>query len=309
MLLRQTYVPFPGADGLSQVTPASMSWTARPNGVFSYKKGGTLSSASTEAMYRTDGVTIAVFFNQADAHADTTVLDGYVEAVTNWPTDDLFPSYGLPSFPRTPLATGVAPSALPNVGNAPFVVTGERLDQVTAVYFDSAVILSQSPTTWQYGYYRILGPTQLEVHPPQGLSPGLHAIQLVNPTGSSSVAVGLTLPSAPVLAGPTVVGPTQAFGLCASRGPLPDTNVGWLLASTSNLPSSFPGLLDLGIGNGFTDLVALDLALFDPVTRAAWWNLPPLPVPVLFAQVAFLDFAAANPWPAPVGNVRQVTRQ
>ena len=42
-----TVTPFPGADGLDQVTPGGFSWTTRSNGVHAYHKGGTLADSAT----------------------------------------------------------------------------------------------------------------------------------------------------------------------------------------------------------------------------------------------------------------------
>ncbi|MBK8978957.1 MAG: serine hydrolase [Planctomycetes bacterium] len=67
-----------------------------------YVKGGLWRSAHTYGVYRTDGVAIAAFCTSPGA-PDINAIQNIVDQVANanaWPTNDLFPSYGLPSYPR-----------------------------------------------------------------------------------------------------------------------------------------------------------------------------------------------------------------
>ncbi len=101
------------------------------------------------------------------------------------PSVDEFSNYGLPSFPQQPVVTSVTPSSLNNMTTSHFVVTGKRLDTVTSVVFGWHQITSQSPSQWQNGYFVRTSPTQLEVHPPQGLSDGTYALAIVNSAGGT----------------------------------------------------------------------------------------------------------------------------
>ena len=312
MLARHTVAPFPiGVDGLDQVTPGAFSWQTLANGVHAYNKSGTLSDASTRVIWRSDGTAIAVYVNKGDAWADGTTLNQLADAVTNWPNDDLFPTYGLPSFPRRPALTSVNVAVLQNVTNTPFVVTGERLDTVTAVNLGSQVILNTTTANWHLGWFRVLSPTQLEVYPPQGLAPASMGLSVSNTVGTSSglfVAIQGTSGSVAVAAPPTVT-PVQAFRVYCGSGPLPALSFGVLTISTSNTPSVAPGVVSLGIGAQFTDLLVTDFQLFDPTSRSAWWQLPALPWPGIWVQTAAIDFGSVSPLPLPTSQPRQVLRQ
>ena len=308
MLARHSYTP--GPEGPGDVCPASMSWSTRPNGVFAYHKGGTLDSSSASLDYRTDGVTIAVFFNQGSAHADQTSLHMFTEAVSTWPTDDLFPTYGLPSFPRRPELTGFSGGPINNVGNTPYLLQGERLNLTTSVQCGLSTITSQSPTTWQDGYFLILSPTTIALYLPQGLLPGSYTVRASNAQGSSST---LSLPvvtnTSFQLGTPIRVDSNQSFEVIASRGALSANAFCVFGISTSNLPSVSPGIVSLGIGNQFSFLLTSPLTGFDPSTRAATFVVPPMPFPLAYFQAAALDGNSPNPFPLPVTNVRQVQRQ
>jgi CubicO group peptidase (beta-lactamase class C family) len=306
MTARHTFIP--GApEGLPQICPLSMSWEARSNGVFAYKKGGTLSSASSEVVWRTDGIAIAVFFNLGDAHADTGLLNTYAEQVTTWPSDDLFPSCGLPPFVRTPVLTGTTVGSVPHLGDAPLVFTGQHLDGTTAVQFGTMPLLSQAPTTWPGGWFRRTSATQLEVFPPQGLPPGQYAVRASSPAGTSSARTAtLTANPAFTLGAPATVTAVQAFPVLASRGPVSTAGLLVFGISPSSQPSVSPGIVTLGLGNQWTDLITSPVVTFDPVTGIATLPIPPLPWPAVWLQAAALDPASATPFPLPTTNVRQV---
>ena len=307
MLTRNSYVP--GPEGPGDICPASMSWSTRSNGVFAYHKGGTLDSSSASLDYRTDGVTIAVFFNQGSAHADETALHMLTDAVATWPNDDLFPNYGLPSFPRRPELTGFSPSSLGNVGNTPFLLQGERLDLTTSVLCGLTTITSQSRTTWQDGYFLILSPTTIALYLPQGLLPGNYTVRARNAQGSSSpVNVAVVANANFQLGTPIQVGINQSFEVLASRGSLSANALCVFCISTSNLPSNAPGVVDLGIGNQWSDLLTSSFGGFDAATRCATLVVPPMPFPLAYFQAAAFDVNNINPFPLPVTNVRQVQR-
>ena len=308
MLARNSYVP--GNEGPGDVCPLSMSWSTRPNGVFAYHKGGTLDSSSASLDYRTDKVTIAVFLNQGSAHADESSLHMLTDAVATWPNDDLFPTYGLPSFPRRPELTGFSPSSLGNVGNTPFLLQGERLDLTTSVLCGLTTITSQSPTTWQDGYFLILSPTTIALYLPQGLLPGNYTVRASNAQGSSSpVNVAVVANANFQLGTPIRVGSNQSFEVIASRGALSANALCVFCISTSNLPSDAPGVVNLGLGNQWSDLLTSPFDGFDAATRSVTFVVPPMPFPLAYFQAAAFDVGNPNPFPLPVTNVRQVQRQ
>ena len=311
MLARHTVTPFPGADGLDQVTPGGFSWTTRSNGVHAYHKGGTLTDCGTSMDWRSDGIAIAAFVSKGSSAVSPSTLHQLVEGVTSWPNDDLFPSYGLPSFAMRPELTSANTATLPNVTNTPFVVTGLRLDTVTQVNLGPHVIVDTTPANWHLGWFRVVSPTQMEVYPPQGITPSsLLGLTATNPAGTSGgLFTGIYAdPSGLAVSAPPTVTPSQSFRVYCGRGSLPTPSFGVLTISTSNQPSVAPGVIDLGIGNQFSDLLVADFQLFDPTTSCTWWTLPPLPWPGIYVQTAGFDPASAVPLPLPTSSVRQVIR-
>ncbi|MBK8097375.1 MAG: serine hydrolase [Planctomycetes bacterium] len=312
MLQRRNYTPYPiGNDGLSDVTPLSMSWNLRGNGVHAYQKGGSLGSASTNCVWRSDGIAFAVFFNRGSAGADLDGINMVLDGITSWPNGDLFPSYGLPTFPLAPEVTAISPGSLGNVGNTPFVVTGRWLDTVTSVSFGSRTITSQSPTQWQNGYFVRIDPSTLEVHPPQNLQPGLFTMRLHNSNGASAAELlSLTANVGFVLAAPESVNNGQNFAVIASRGMMTPSALAVFAFSYSQSPSIAPGIVALGIGAQFSDLIVSSSVGFDATKRTALLALPPLPPGApIYAQTAAFDPGSINPLPLQTTNVRRITLQ
>lgn len=309
MLARHTFLATDGSS--AEVCQGSFSWSARPNGVFAYSKGGSLDDASTSVFWRTDGVAIAVFVAKGESGVNGTTMHNYIEQMSSWPTTDLFPSYGLPAFQRTPAITSLSSNTIPNVTNTPIVVTGERLDTVTAVQLQFQMITATTPANWHNGWFRVLSPTQLEFYPPQGLSISPYALVLHNAVGASTAefvsVVGTT--GQLVAAAPPQITTSQTFRVYCGSGDLPALSVVGMGFSTSNLPSSAPGIVDLGIGNGFSDLAWTDFRWFDTSTRTVFWTIPPLPWPDFHVQAMALDLVTANPWPLATSNVRSIDVQ
>lgn len=310
MLTRHTFPAGP-YEPITQSTPGSFSWTQRPNGVYVYNKSGDLSDCKTRTFWRTDGISVTVLVNRGDAATDIDYLNDLVDAVSSWPTDDLFPTYGLPTFPRRPVLTGLSTTSIPNVGNAPIVATGERFDTVTSVQFGPYAITDTTPANWHSGWFRVLSPTQMEVYPPQGLPYTWYGLGVTNPVGSSSpIIVQVDPTTGPmVTAAPPWITPSWTFRVYCGTGSLPALSIAMMGFSTSNVSSSAPGIVDLGIGNGFSNLVWTDPRFFDAGTDAVFWTIPPLPWPDFHVQAIAFDLTVADPWPLPASNVRSVDVQ
>jgi len=309
MLARHTFL---GTDGApAEVCQGSFAWTPRSNGVFAYSKGGSLDDASTSVIWRTDGVAIAVFVAKGGSGVSTNTMNNYVEQMTSWPTTDLFPTYGLPAFQRSPAVTSLSPTSIPNVTNTPIVVTGERLDTTTAVQFQFQMITATTPANWHDGWFRVVSPTQLEFYPPQGLAISPYALVVHNAVGASTAEfVSVTGTSGPlVVAAPPQITTTQTFRVYCGSGSLPALSIAAIGFSTSNVPSSAPGIVDLGIGNGFSDLAWTDFRFFDAGTRSVFWSIPPLPWPDFHVQAMGFDPTTATPFPLPSSNVRSIDVQ
>ena len=182
---------------------------------------------------------------------------------------------------------------------------------MTQVNLGPHVIVDTTPANWHLGWFRVLSPTQMEVYPPQGITPSsLLGLSAANPAGTSNgLFSGIYAhPTSLAVSAPPTVTPSQSFRVYCGSGSLPAPSFGVLTISTSNQPSVAPGVIDLGIGNQFSDLLVADFQLFDPTTSCTWWTLPPLPWPGIYVQTAGFDPTSAVPLPLPTSSVRQVVR-
>jgi hypothetical protein len=160
-----------------------------------------------------------------------------------------------------------------------------------------------------YIYFLILSPTTIALYLPQGLLPGNYTVRARNAQGSSSpVNVAVVANANFQLGTPIQVDINQSFEVLASRGSLSANALCVFCISTSNLPSNAPGVVDLGIGNQWSDLLTSSFGGFDAATRCATLVVPPMPFPLAYFQAAAFDVNNINPFPLPVTNVRQVQR-
>ncbi len=181
------------------------------------------------------------------------------------------PTGGISSNPPT------ISSLLPNTVNAveidaatPIVLLGTGFSTIDTVTSNGA------PLTTFAGDYQVVSDTELRIFPvvPQALGPV--AIQLSGPTGS--VGAGYTVvanTSAPVL---EVFSSDPSFLFTALPvevwiGSKPG-DLAFLLVSTSLVPTNLPGIVNLGIGAGFTNLFNLGAKVVSPATATAEWNFP-----------------------------------
>lgn len=282
----------------------------RPNGVVAYDKDGQLWGSSGKVIYRSDGVAIAVFDNLANSVASTATLNDLADAVTFWPSYDLFPNFGLPSFTRTsPRIDAVDRTTLPNVTDNFLTIDGELLANVDRVTLTSTngttSVTSLLSTTWADGWLRRVSDRQLELHIPQGMIPGSYDVVLrAGLVASRSFPLSITRATTRTLGGPasSFIG----FDLVCSRGASPSTSLLYLGFSTSNLPTVVPGIVSLGIGNNFTSLGIAGPASFNPLTGAVRIAVPDLGASLYHFQAAILDPTSINAFPMPVSNVRSV---
>ena len=278
----------------------------RPNGAVAYGKNGDLWGSSTQFIYRTDGVAIAVFDGYDNSQASRDSLNDIADGITSWPTHDLFPSYGLPAFPRVcPRIYGASVDTLSNVTDDAFVLDGDVMSGVDRVSFGAYSITSQASTTWTDGWFRIVSDDQIEVHPPQGLIPGSYAIVLRNGIyASRPIDVTLTRATTRTLGAPSVA--FGAFELLASRGNSTSNSNFLLCYSLSNTPSPLPGIVDLDIGANFTNLWTWPSVHVNPFTSCVRWSVPDIGPAQLYFQALVIDGNSIRPLPAPVTNVRSV---
>lgn len=273
-------------------------WQDLGYGVIAHGKAGTLPGASTQMVLRSDGVAIAVFVNKSESHVSRDSLNNMANAVANWPTNDLFPTYGLPVFQRTcPRLLGATVSRLPSLTSDAFLLDGEVFSGVDRIEFGTSTITSRSSTTWATGWFRIVDDNRIELHPPQGQIPGTRTVRLYN--GSlESAPLNVTIESTPgnVLLGPTTT--FAGFDLMASRGSLPTGTIALLTFSPSTMPSVANGLVSLDLGNRFAELFTWPSAVsFNILTGVARWQVPDFGVGVLHFQGVLVTPTGLTPLP------------
>jgi CubicO group peptidase (beta-lactamase class C family) len=278
----------------------------RPNGVVAYDKNGMLWGSSALVIYRSDGVAIAMFDNLANNVPSITTLNSLADAVTTWPSNDLFPNYGLPSFVRhSPRIDAVDHTSLPNVTDTILTINGEVLSNVDRVTIGGTSVTSLFSWTWSDGWLRRVSDQQLEVHIPQGMMPGTYDVVLHDGLWSSrSFPLTITRATTRMLGGPAST--PLSYDLVVSRGASPSSALVYLGFSSSLLPTVVPGIISLGIGNNFTSLGVAGPVNFNPLTGAVKISIPDLGPGTLHYQVAIFDPTSINAFPVPVTNVRSV---
>lgn len=196
------------------------------------------------------------------------------------------------------------------VGPSPLVLTGTDLVGVQRVAFGGLVIDSQSVEDFVDGWFEVTGDTRIEVHPPQGLAAGSYPLRVENRTGRSNPQpVQLVHPTRPVLlSAPAFPADGSLQAWVTHHGGAAGTIASYLVLSPLNTPSRLPGIVDLGLGGGFSLLFVVEpAALHDPLTGAAVFA--PLPIPASlagtswFAQALQVDLGNLAATPIPVTNV------
>ncbi len=279
----------------------------RDNGVVALGKNGGLWGSSTEFIHRTDGVSIAVFDGRANSNANREALNDLADAVTNWPSHDLFPSYGLPAFARRcPRVHNVQNPTVPSVSDTPVVIEGDVLSGVDRVTFGARTITSRLSTSWADGWFEIVDDNRIDLHVPQGLTIGSHSVRLYNGIyASAPFDVWLARQPASFLGGPSTS--FVDFEMVAARGPASISSVVLLCISNSTVPSVAQGIVSLGIGNRFAELLMWPVTVpINTLTGCARWTVPGSVAGLWQFQGAILDPNAANPLPLSVTNVRAV---
>ena len=153
--------------------------------------------------------------------------------------------------------------------------------------------------TFTGNQFKVVNDTTLQFNAPDP-PPILGTVQVTvsNPLGTSN-ALSLKIEAAdpPVLLAPIMTNYGNKDTLQLGSKP---SFVGLVLLSLSNKPSAIPGLISLGLGNNFNELVVLSAVTFDKVGRtSAAFPVPPgLGGKYYYSQIAVID--PANPYAAPV---------
>ncbi len=190
-----------------------------------------------------------------------------------------------------PQLTSLSPAKVRNIKGGLVTVTGKYLSGATKV--------TVGPLTLTGSQFKVVSDTSLQFNAPDP-PPALGTIQVTvsNPLGTSN-ALNLTIEAAdpPVLLAPAMsfMANKDTFQL----GSKPKF-LGLVLLSLSNKASSIPGLISLGLGNNFNELVVLTTVTFDKVGRTSASFIVPagLGGKYYYSQLAVID--PSNPYALPV---------
>jgi hypothetical protein len=185
---------------------------------------------------------------------------------------------GQPLPPTAPTLTGISVAQYPVHNGGNVTLTGTSLDTVTSVLVGTQQVSPVSATA-----------TQLVFTPPVPSALGQVAVKVQNAGGTSGA---LNMDYVPV-AQPSLVVVTQLFTMTPNTDTLwmKPTDVGICWVSPSTLPTQIPGVLNLGIGAGFTQLIDFGVFVPDAIGRGfQQWAIPPGFTGLMFhQQCATLD--------------------
>ena len=295
--------------GTKQWTEGSWAWGDLGNGRYYYQHDGAAEGFGARCVFTSDGLCIVALANRDGGIANHTSLIAEADAAT-LPSHDLFPNYGLPSFPRRPQINDTIVGSVPNVSDTALVYEGEGLDQVTSVMFGNSTITSQSQNTWHSGWFVRQSATRLLLRPPQGVVPSTYTVRAFGPQGMSAAVTGtLTRAVTFAIKAPNTVQNGQPFAAIVSRGSHPDLSLAILTLSSDLLPSIAPGVVSLGIGNMFSNLAVSDARQFTTTAGAVRWDFPSIAgLPQVHFQAVVFNPFLPTPWPLPATAVETVVR-
>jgi len=193
-----------------------------------------------------------------DAHLETSALDAdYALVINGGDIGSVLP----------PTIINVAPSSIRavNVGTAQtIVISGTNFSASSTVSVDSQPLFGiPSP-------YTVVSSNAILFSMPLVSKLGLVPITVTNAAGSATTLINVTANQIPAVEINTGDQPVPLFsffgGATVTMGSSPNSTV-ILTASLDRIPSTVPGLLNLGIGNNFSSLFVLG---FHPVPLKGW---------------------------------------
>jgi hypothetical protein len=199
--------------------------------------------------------------------------------------------------------TSASPSTIPAItvdGPPTITLTGANFNGVTAVSINGVPLLDFPPQ------YTVVSNTSLTLQFPTQPTLGNKIIQVTGPAGTDTITVTVVANTSPVL---DLINSDPGFIITATGA---QVNVASafndsviLVGSWSPLPSLFPGIVSLDIGNNFTEIVQFPTQVVGLLSGYTSYNIPlssNLPTGFkIYVQAVILP--AVNPtFPLPVTN-------
>lgn len=206
-----------------------------------------------------------------------------------------------------PVLTSGLQQTVPSVTEQTLTYTGTDLGWIEQGAIGPTIIGSHQPRNWFTGHVEVVDHSTIELSIPQGMVPGNYPLRFLDIQGATNQAfVTIAAPTSLTLRSEPDRLANEEQHWIVHQGQLTTPAISILLLSFTNTPSSLPGLVDLDIGAGFTDLFVYGAALHDLATGTA---LFPLQVPAnlvgatLYAQTGSFDSSTGNVFPLTASDV------
>ncbi|MCR9248636.1 MAG: hypothetical protein NXI31_26715 [bacterium] len=216
-----------------------------------------------------------------------------------------------PVLPLPILTSPSMPYALPTLTDQGIVLQGDNMAWVELVAVGPHLAGRGEPRDFLTGWFEILDNQHLRLHPRPGLAPAVYDLRTLNAAVASNLEhITLAEPTAPTLVAEPTAGPGELVHLHLHDGQPSGPVIGALAASFSPLPTVFPGLVTLDIGNQGSRLSLIPVVLQpDPTTGIARLDAGPYPAGFsglsLLYQAVVID-AVNFTTPLPKSNVWSV---
>lgn len=167
-----------------------------------------------------------------------------------------------PVLPFPSLTVPAQPPQHPTVSDQGVILQGDNLAWVELAAVDFDLIGKGDESDFVDGWFRVIDNQHVEIHAAPGGAAGLRNLLVYNPAiQSNAVATDFVLPTTPVLYAEPKVGAQGTLHFRMHHGVVIGPALALIGISQSLVPSAFPGITSLDIGNGFADFV-LDPTLY-----------------------------------------------
>lgn len=217
-----------------------------------------------------------------------------------------------PELPFPALTPPQTPYVLPTLTDQGFVLEGDNLAWAELVGIGATLLGPGDASDWLTGYYELIDNQHIEVHARPGETPGVYDVSVFTASWRSNIlSVQLDAPASPALFSERAVPPAGVLHFLVHQGAIPGAALSAVAMSDSLAPTSFPGIVDLGIGNQQTALTIIPGSfLHDPGNGIARWDFGPIPSWytgfVMHFQAVTIELSNVT-LPLPTTNVWSVT--
>lgn len=269
-------------------------------------EGGTGNPVMVTGVTSSAGGTVITVTPPANAGPGDVLVrnngTGHANLSNAWPVD-IDGDGGSPGFP---VISSVTPNVVPAVnvdGSIVISVAGTGFNGLTGVSVDG-VALSSFPPVFTVSDTLVTFPM------PEVSKLGNVTVEIQHPGGNASAQLTVIANNPPVLeianSAPAFVFTAIPLDITMGAAPL---DIMFLMASTSNAPTSLPGFFDAAIGNNFTELFLLGDHQINPITGRADLQMPIVGLPIglnAYFQAGRLSFLVPT-LPLQMTNVQQIT--